>query len=296
MISKNATFVPSNWVSALMASCRKGHLGTVSYLIETHTFPPILLSEAATTATRNGHCDILKYFHSEKIVDFSTAFLIEDACQSGDLDTVKFVQQYGRFYYWIELGESVNFLHIIEHLLKDGYDPVSIVQTAIKFGTKKTMKFLISSNLISTRHFSSCFSNTCKSSKMEFLKMFLAIPGLNANHGLSTAVNNKDLRVITFLLNNRSRYTIEELNQSIVDCVKKHHDDNKVLKMLLEDPRADPGYNKNEALQYACRVGDIETVKLLIADPRVDPSFPSNNAMLIARENGHKLIEALFKC
>jgi hypothetical protein len=54
---------------------------------------------------------------------------------------------------------------------------------------------------------------------------------------------------------------------------------NNVLAVasLLKDPRIDPSYNYNCAIQNA--VENIEITKLLLQDPRVDPSAEDNLAI-----------------
>jgi hypothetical protein len=63
----------------------------------------------------------------------------------------------------------------------------------------------------------------------------------------------------------------------------------EIVKLLLKDPKINPGARDNEAFIQACCFGtskasfaSVEIVKLLLKDPRVDPSARNNEAFIVA--------------
>ena len=60
-----------------------------------------------------------------------------------------------------------------------------------------------------------------------------------------------------------------------------------VVRLLLEDSRADPSAKTNAAIQLACYYGHTDIVRLLLADSRVDPSTQRNCALRWACSRGH---------
>jgi len=67
-----------------------------------------------------------------------------------------------------------------------------------------------------------------------------------------------------------------------------------MVKLLLEDGRANPGADYNGSIHSASNRGHIEVVKLLLQDPRVDPSTRDNLAVHVAKQNGHTEIVKLL--
>jgi hypothetical protein len=59
-----------------------------------------------------------------------------------------------------------------------------------------------------------------------------------------------------------------------------------VVERLLQDPRVDPSANYNRAMQWASFSGCLEVVERLLQDPRVDPSARNNIALQVAASNG----------
>ncbi len=68
----------------------------------------------------------------------------------------------------------------------------------------------------------------------------------------------------------------------------------EIVKLLLADPRIDPGYADNICIKEASQHGFVEIVKALLADPRVDPSANHNRALEYAMENEHHEIVILL--
>lgn len=69
----------------------------------------------------------------------------------------------------------------------------------------------------------------------------------------------------------------------------------KILKLLLEDGRLDPGIDNNTPIRFACNLGHYKTVELLLNDPRVDPSINDNYCLIRASySNYHKTVKLLL--
>src|SRR3989304_4010307 len=58
------------------------------------------------------------------------------------------------------------------------------------------------------------------------------------------------------------------------------------IKLLLRDPKFNPSYDNNSAIQYACQRQLVKVVKLLLQDSRVDPSVDKNYSIRYACSNG----------
>ena len=67
------------------------------------------------------------------------------------------------------------------------------------------------------------------------------------------------------------------------------HGHTEIVRLLLEDGRADPSANDNNAIKHACCEGHIEIVRLLLQDPRVNPdvNYYGVTTITLAIENGH---------
>jgi hypothetical protein len=53
----------------------------------------------------------------------------------------------------------------------------------------------------------------------------------------------------------------------------------EIVKVLLDDKRADASAERKETIQRACRVENLQVVKLLLSDKRVDPTAENNHAI-----------------
>jgi ankyrin repeat protein len=60
-----------------------------------------------------------------------------------------------------------------------------------------------------------------------------------------------------------------------------------LLKRLLQNPKVDPAYKNNSAIQWASQKGHLAIVDRLLQDERVDPSDKNNDAIRIAFTFGH---------
>ena len=70
----------------------------------------------------------------------------------------------------------------------------------------------------------------------------------------------------------------------------------KVIELLLQDPRVDPSTENNFAIIHSAWTGRVKVVELLLQDPRVDPSVRDNDAKKSAVIRGYdKIIELLLQ-
>ena len=54
---------------------------------------------------------------------------------------------------------------------------------------------------------------------------------------------------------------------------------NKLVQLLISDPRIDAGLNDNEALIFCCKNGYNEIVKILLTNKNVDPTAQNNSSI-----------------
>ena len=66
-------------------------------------------------------------------------------------------------------------------------------------------------------------------------------------------------------------------------CENGHHN---VVKLLLQDPRADPSVDSNLPIREACDGGYTKLVKILLKDERTDPTCVFNSPIRDASSNG----------
>ena len=101
------------------------------------------------------------------------------------------------------------------------------------------------------------------------------------------------VEVVKLLLQDRRANPAARANYALREAAENKH--LKVLKLLLEDGRADPGVWGNEIIKLASKKGNVEVVKILLADDRVDPGASDNYAFRKAAKNKHpELIEILL--
>lgn len=68
----------------------------------------------------------------------------------------------------------------------------------------------------------------------------------------------------------------------------------RIVSLLLL--HADPNYDRNSPLRYACQYGHIDIVRVFLQDNRVDPSDGNNVSIAVAVSNGHiDVVELLLQ-
>jgi ankyrin repeat protein len=84
-----------------------------------------------------------------------------------------------------------------------------------------------------------------------------------------------------------------QINRALVAASTYGHAD--IVKLLLQDGRFDPSYEKNWAIEIACENGHEDVVELLLQDERTNPSN-CNCSLKWASKNGHiKVVEMLLQ-
>jgi len=68
----------------------------------------------------------------------------------------------------------------------------------------------------------------------------------------------------------------------------------EMVKLLLNDKRADPGADGNKAIIAAVEKGFTEVVRLLVDDPRVDPSVDNDTPLKIAHKKNFTVIKEIL--
>ena len=136
---------------------------------------------------------------------------------------------------------------------------------------------------------------------------------------LNLAISEEDLLSVRYLISritvpDHSLYYAASLNRyrslslifSLVDipidtkneCLYLAAKDNcyEAAKLVLEDPRVDPGSYYSSSFTWSAGNGHLDIVKLLINDPRVDPTAGDMAAYHWALENGHgEVVEFLSR-
>jgi ankyrin repeat protein len=104
---------------------------------------------------------------------------------------------------------------------------------------------------------------------------------LNDQHALICAASSGSIQTAKSLLQ-RKAY---RFNDAINSASSKGH--LEVARLLLNDPRTDPGAYENAALISASRAGHLDIVQLLLTGVRDDPSAEGSFAIAVASRNGH---------
>jgi len=118
----------------------------------------------------------------------------------------------------------------------------------------------------------------------------------------------KDSEIFTGMLENTNEFTVARVvrmmltdprvdpgaNDNIAIWMASQYGYTEIVKLLLADPRVDPGARENVAIWMASQYGYTEVVRLLLADPRVDPSTHDNIAIRWASEYGYTEVVKLL--
>ena len=91
-------------------------------------------------------------------------------------------------------------------------------------------------------------------------------------------------------------YINPSLYNNIAIRLASYHGHSEIVKLLLQDKRADPSDQNNQAIIWASAEGRTEIVEILLKDKRVDPSAYNNQAIRLASDGGHtEIVEMLSK-
>lgn len=120
-------------------------------------------------------------------------------------------------------------------------------------------------------------------------------PAFNNNEALLLALMQSREGVNMYEINNllieSERIGKEDLYKHDTYISRLH--DNRIIKLLLQDPRVNPTIPNNKAFTFACTTGNIEIVRILLKDPRVNPSDNNNFALTMVSTKMYK--DGFFK-
>jgi ankyrin repeat protein len=114
------------------------------------------------------------------------------------------------------------------------------------------------------------------------LKLPYADPSFYNNYVLATAIQRNSSKVLSLLLeDDRIDPGMLPFNPIITSAEYGHVE---TLKVLLKDGRLDPGSNNNEAIKFASMANNVQVVEELLHNQRVNPN---TGAFSLAVNNGH---------
>jgi hypothetical protein len=124
------------------------------------------------------------------------------------------------------------------------------------------------------------------------------LPIAYITRGLETAIFHGQNEILERLLQDQRADPSANYNNAVFVAAQRGH--LRVLEILLQDRRVDPSVNNNCAFRFAARNGHLAVVKRLLEDNRVDPSTWRNWALRDAVNNGHhavidRLVERLLE-
>jgi hypothetical protein len=99
------------------------------------------------------------------------------------------------------------------------------------------------------------------------------------------AIEDNDILKVKELLLNKDVKPEQQKSRSIQTAVELGR--YSILKLLLEDGRANPAEFCDAFVKNAASGGHSKILRLLLKDPRVNPSEDENYALRLAAENGH---------
>ncbi|KAJ3081383.1 hypothetical protein HDU99_005840 [Rhizoclosmatium hyalinum] len=116
---------------------------------------------------------------------------------------------------------------------------------------------------------------------------------LYQNTALIEASHQGSVEIMKMLLKHcRTKKTGNSFDHALLAAVL--NDFPEIAKILLEDGRADPGYQNSMALIRASLRADVDMVRLLMEDGRSDPSVKNQEAFANACYSGSREIVELF--
>jgi len=129
-------------------------------------------------------------------------------------------------------------------------------------------------------------------------------PATEGNWPLSLACKHGQADVVRLLLKDPRIDPTARADNVFRECLAKLdskygysgvdlHGCTGIMQLLVADGRVDPSRHRNNALVYACNLGDATLVKLLLADPRVNPADLNNRALRNACTAGCRISNAV---
>ncbi len=118
-------------------------------------------------------------------------------------------------------------------------------------------------------------------------------PAANNNHAIRSSSEKGYADVVKLLLEDQRANPAVQFSYAIWSSSENGHAD--VVKLLLADGRANPEANYDAAIRVSSAMGHTDVVKLLLADPRVNPRANRNIAIKMAKKNGYPDVVELLQ-
>lgn len=118
-------------------------------------------------------------------------------------------------------------------------------------------------------------------------------PSMNNSRALLRACSSGNVQVVRLLLEDGRANPGSTASSSLVYSSSKGYVE--LVRLLLGDKRTDPRAQDSIALLYASTFGHAEVVKLLLEDGRVDSQANNNLALTRASEKGHTEVVHLLQ-
>ena len=142
--------------------------------------------------------------------------------------------------------------------------------------------------------YAECYYHNLSNVIMIKLRMDWGDSSTNDNFLIRWASEQGHDKIVEILLNDPRINPSAHYNYAIRHASNNGHD--KVVEMLSRDSRVDPSANCDYAIQSASKNGHDKVVEILLKDSRVDVSFGHNLAIRIAKTYGHhKIADILLK-
>lgn len=129
------------------------------------------------------------------------------------------------------------------------------------------------------------FRMACRDGNVTFVNALLYWPLLSVDRGLYIACRYGHYHVVKLLLNDPRCDPGSYDNKALFETIERGS--TTILELLLDDGRVDPSVNLNNALAFACHVGHGGLVSKILLDDRVDPSRYGNKALILACVGRH---------
>ncbi|KAJ3259378.1 hypothetical protein HK103_002281 [Boothiomyces macroporosus] len=123
---------------------------------------------------------------------------------------------------------------------------------------------------------SAVFSQMCKNKYVKSVEFLLAYIDPR-NYELNMAASNSNVEIVKILLND-PRVNPGDFNNLAIRTASELGDA-EIVQLLLQNRNVDPSVLDNAALRLACYFGNVKVASLLLQDPRVDPSSCDNEAI-----------------
>ncbi|KAJ3293112.1 hypothetical protein HDU79_000695 [Rhizoclosmatium sp. JEL0117] len=169
---------------------------------------------------------------------------------------------------------------------------------AVKENHLSTVQILLSNPQITSnpKTINNGIKAAAESNRVDMMRLLLAVPCSDPSHNnsypLHYSSNCKNLEMIKLLLED-GRADPMALDGIALIYVLRSKKTKEIVQALLKDPRMDPSIMDNLCIRKALEFGWTDIVKTLLEDERVDPSVSLNLPLRCAIKSGNL---ELVKC